>query len=332
MPSLTLVRRTHPVLLLALVCAIGQTPQANAETGAAWPARPLSLVVPFPAGGTTDTIARLLSKNLSRQLGQSVVVENKSGASGTLGAAQVLRAPADGYSLLLGTPAEQINAPLMMSRPPYDPARDLAPVGCVSRGPNVLVVNPGLKAKTLADLLRMARARPGQINFGSAGNGNTSHLSGELFAQAAGVVLTHIPYRGNAPAIADTIGGQVQMMFSNPATVLPHIRGGTLQALAVTSRARIAALPDVPTLKESGIPVEIYSWTCLFTRAGTPKAIVGKLHGALAQALDDGQLAQAIEASGAEKFPSTPEQAGRFLAGERTMWGNLIRSRHIHTD
>lgn len=332
MPNLTSVCRTRPVLLLALVCAICQTPRANAETSVAWPARPLSLVVPFPAGGTTDTIARLLSKNLSRQLGQSVVVENKSGASGTLGAAQVLRAPADGYSLLLGTPAEQINAPLMMSRPPYDPARDFAPVGCVSRGPNVLVVNPGLKAKTLADLLRMARTRPGQINFGSAGDGNTSHLSGELFAQAAGIVLTHIPYRGNAPAIADTIGGQVQMMFSNPATVLPHIRGGTLQPLAVTSRARIAALPDVPTLKESGIPVEIYSWTCLFTRAGTPMAIVGKLHGALAQALNDGQLAQAIEASGAEKFPSTPEQASRFLAGERTMWGNLIRSRHIHTD
>ncbi|GAB7543985.1 Bug family tripartite tricarboxylate transporter substrate binding protein [Cupriavidus sp. 8B] len=332
MPNLKSLRRTRPVLLLALAGTVCTACLAHAETSVAWPSRPLSLVVPFPAGGTTDTIARLLSKNLSRQLGQSVVVENKSGASGTLGAAQVLRAPADGYSLLLGTPAEQINAPWMMARPPYDPARDFTPVGCVSRGPNVLVVNSASKAKTLADLLRMARAQPGQINFGSAGNGNTSHLSGELFAQATGVVLTHIPYRGNAPAIADTIGGQVQMMFSNPATVLPHIRSGTLRPLAVTSRARIASLPDVPTLKESGIPVEIYSWTCMFTRAETPKEIVGKLHGALAQALDDGQLAQAIEASGAEKFPSTPEQTSRFLAGERTMWGNLIRSRHIHTD
>jgi len=298
----------------------------------AWPSRPLTLVVPFPPGGTTDTIARLLSKSLSSQLGQSVVVENKSGASGTLGAAQVLRAPADGYTLLLGTPAEQINAPLMLSRPPYDPARDFTPLGCVSRGPNVLVVNPALQARSVADLLRLARARPAGINFGSAGNGNTSHLSGELFAQTAGVKLTHIPYRGNAPAIADTIGGQVQMMFSNPATVLPHIRSGALRALAVTSRTRIAALPDVPTLREAGVPVEIYSWTCLFTRAGVAPDIATRLRGALVKALDDPQLGQAIAASGAEKFSPAPEQAARFLADERALWGNLIRSRHIHAD
>lgn len=319
------------VLLLALAAiAVCVSPPAQAD--AAWPSRPLTLVVPYPAGGTTDTVARLLSKNLSRQLGQSVVVENKSGASGTLGAAQLLRTPADGYALLLGTPAEQINAPLMMSRLPYDPARDFAPLGCVSRGPNVLVVNAALQARSVADLLRLAKARPAQINFGSAGNGNTSHLSGELFAQTAGVSLTHIPYRGNAPAIADTIGGQVQMMFSNPATVMPHLRSGTLRALAVTSRARIAALPDVPTLKEAGVPLEIYSWTCLFARAGTPNEIVGKLHGALARALDDPKLGEAIAASGAERFVSTPEQAARFLAEERGLWGNLIRSRHIHAD
>ncbi|MDF3835839.1 tripartite tricarboxylate transporter substrate binding protein [Cupriavidus basilensis] len=333
MPSTRLISGTRPfLLLLALAGAVLPGRHVSAGTNPAWPARPITLVVPFPAGGTTDTVARLLSRSLSRQLNQTMVVDNKSGASGTLGAAQVLRAPADGYTLLLGTPAEQINAPMMMSRAPYDAARDFAPAGCVSRGPNVLVVNPGLQARTVAELLRAARARPGQINFGSAGNGNTSHLSGELFAQTAGIDLTHIPYRGNAPAIADTIGGQVQMMFSNPATVLPHIRSGTLRPLAVTSHARIAALPDVPTLRESGVPVEIYSWTCLFVPSGTPKDIVGKLHAALAKALDDRQLGQAIENSGAERFPTTPEEASRFLAGERALWGNLIHSRHIHAD
>ncbi|AOY96063.1 hypothetical protein BKK79_30940 [Cupriavidus sp. USMAA2-4] len=322
-------RRATRCLLLGMAAAFTFGPCAYAET---WPARPLTLVVPFPAGGTTDTIARLLSNNLSRQLGQSVIVENKSGAGGTLGAAQVLRAPADGYTLLLGTPADQINAPLMLSRPPYDAARDFSPVGCVSRGPNVLVVNPLLPAHNVAELLRLARARPAQINFASAGNGNTSHLSGELFAQTAGIALTHIPYRGNAPAIADTIGGQVQMMFSNPATVLPHIRSGALRALAVTSRTRVAALPDVPTLAESGVPVEIYSWTCLFTRAGTAPDLAARLRAALAKALDDPRLAQAIAASGAETFSPPPAQTARFLADERTLWGNLIRSRHIHAD
>lgn len=329
MPLAKTARMATSVTLLGLASVLCFNPSARAQT---WPTRPITLVVPFPAGGTTDTIARRLSESLSRQLGATIVVDNKSGASGTLGAAQVLRAPADGYTLLLGTPAEQISAPLMMARPPYDAAREFSPVGCVSRGANVLVVNPKVPARNVDDLLRLARTRPTEINFGSAGNGNTSHLSAELFAQAAGIKLTHIPYRGNAPAIADTIGGQVQMLFSSPASVLPHIRSGTLRPLAVTSRTRIAALPDVPTLREAGVPMEIYAWLCLFTRAGTSQDTVGKLRTALTKTLDDPKLEEAIVAGGAERFSPPPEQMTRFLADERTLWGNLIRTRHIRAN
>lgn len=317
-------------LLAAAACALSLATDTRAAD--AWPSRPVTLVVPFPAGGTTDLTGRALAQALSRVWGQPVVVENKSGAGGTVGAAQVMRAAADGYTLLLGTPADQINAPLLMAKAPYDPARDFALVGCVSRGPNVLVVNAKLPVNNLGELIRLAKSQPGKLHFGSAGNGNTSHLSGELFGQSAGIDITHVPYRGNAPAITDTIGGQVQMMFSSPASVIPHIRSGALRAIAITSNWRVPNLPDTPTLRESGVPLEIYSWTCLFAPAKTPQPLIGRIHAALTQALDDPEVTRSIAAADAEKFSVTPEEARRFLAGERKTWGDLIRSRNIRAD
>lgn len=318
-----------PRVLAAFAAALAIGAAAAAD---AYPTRPLTLVVPFPAGGTTDIMGRALGQALGKQLGQSVVVDNKAGAGGTVGASAVLRAPADGYTLLTGTPAEQVNAAFLMAKPPFDPAREFEPIGCVARYPNVLVVHGKLPVQSVADLVRYAKAEPGRLNYGSAGNGNTSHLSGELFAQAAGVEATHVPYRGNAPAITDTISGQVQMMFSSPASVAQHIKTGALRAIAVTSGARIAELPNVPTLRESGLPVEIYSWGCAFVAAKTPPEIVERLHTAMNAALNDAAMLKFIEATGGEKFQVSREEAKRFLVGERETWGKLIRARNIRAD
>ena len=298
----------------------------------AYPSRPVTLIVPFAAGGSTDSVARALGQGLGRQLGQPVIIDNKSGAGGTVGATQVMRSAPDGYTLLMGGPSDQVNAPFMMAKAPYEPARDFAPVGCAMRSANVLVVNPGLPAQSTPDLIRLAKAQPGKINFASAGNGNTSHLLGEMLAQSAGVSLTHVPYRGNAPALTDLLGGQVQMMFAAPVSVLQYVKSGTLRAIGVTSGSRLPDFPKVPTLRESGIPIEIYSWACLFVPAKTPAPIVEKLHSALTHVLDDPSVLQLISAMGSEKFAMTPAEAQRFLATERSTWSALIRSRNIHAD
>ncbi len=297
-----------------------------------YPSRAITMIVPFAAGGTTDILARALGQGLSRQLGQPVIVDNKAGAGGTIGATYVVRSAADGYTLLLGGVADQVNAPFLMSKAPYDPARDLAPVGCAMRTSNVLVVNPALPVQSIADLIRVAKAQPGKINFGSAGIGNTSHMLGEMLAQSAGITLTHIPYRGNAPALSDLLGGQVQMMFAAPVSVLQYIRSGTLRPIAVTSASRLPELPKVPTLRESGIPIENYSWACLFIPAKTPEPIADRLHAALSRVLDDAPVLQSISAMGGEKFAMTPAETQRFLATERATWSALIRSRNIHAD
>ena len=297
-----------------------------------FPSRPITMVAPFPAGGTTDVIARSVAQSMTRLLGQSVIVDNKTGAAGTIGATQVMRAAPDGYTILMGGPADQVNAPFLLAKPPYDPSRDFEPVGCVLRAPNVLVVNPKLPAQTVTDLIRLAKAEPGKLNFASSGNGNTSHLLGELLAQTAGIAITHIPYRGNSPALTDTVGGQVQMMFANPVTVVQYIKTGALRAIAVTSKARIAALPNVPTLQESGIPIENYSWACLMAPAKTPNAILDKLHDALAHALEDPAVLRMIATTGGDTFRTSREETRRFIATERVTWGNLIRTRKIQGD
>ena len=319
-------RRSTALFIAGLLTAFAATAQES------YPSRNLTLMVPFPAGGTVDLLGRAVGQALGRHLGQTVITENKGGAGGTVGAGQVARAPADGYTLLLGSTADQTTAPQMLAKPPYDPARDFAPIGCISRSANVLVVNAKLPANNVAELIALAKSKPRALDFGSAGNGNTSHLSGELFGQEADVDIVHVPYRGNAPAITDTIGGQVQMLFSNPSSVMPHIKSGALRPLAVTSEKRMSLLPDVPTLREAGLPIDIYSFACVFVPAKTPAPIVQKLSIALTQALDDPDVNKALDAASADKFLASPEEARNFIAAERAKWGKVIRSRNIKAD
>jgi len=304
----------------------------GASAAGTWPERTVTLVVPFPAGGTVDTSGRAVSLALSRIWRQPVVVENRGGAGGTIGAAQVARAAPDGYTLLIGTPADQVNAPFLLSKLPYDPARDLVPVGCLSRGINALVVNPKLGVKSVAELIASAKAQPGKLHYGSAGNGNTSHLSGELFAQSANIELMHVPYRGNAPALTDTIAGQVEMMFSAPGSIRMHVQNGKLRMLAVTSSKRVASYPDTPTFKELGLPVEVYAWSCVFAPSKTSPRLIADISAALSKALDDPEVERNILEGEAEKYRQTPEEAQLFLASERKKWGDLIRGRNIKAD
>ena len=312
-------------VLLLMACA------GLAAAQGVWPTRPVRWIVPYPAGGTTDIIARHVATRVGSLLGQNIVVENRGGAGGTIGAAAAKQSAPDGYTFLVGAPADQINAPIL-SKVNYDPAQDFAAVGCMMRGANVLVTNPQLPATDVKSLLALARAQPGRLNYGSAGNGNTSHLSGELLKHLTGVFLVHIPYRGNGPAITDTIGGQVQMMFSNPISVQQHIRSGALRAIAVTASTRLAALPEVPTFKEAGLPLEVYAWMCLMAPTGTPDAVTARMAVALTSALQDGEVIRALEASGSEVFRTTPQEAAAFITAERTKWGELIRSRKITAD
>jgi tripartite-type tricarboxylate transporter receptor subunit TctC len=312
-------------ILLLMACANAAVAQS------VWPTRPVRWIVPYPAGGSTDIIARHVATRVGSLLGQNIVVENRGGAGGTIGAMAVKQSAADGYTFLVGAPADQVNAPIL-SKVNYDPAQDFVAVGCMMRGANVLVANPQLPATDVKSLLALARAQPGRLNYGSAGNGNTSHLSGELLKHLTGVFLVHIPYRGNGPAITDTIGGQVQMMFSNPISVQQHIRSGALRAIAVTASTRLAALPEVPTFKEAGLPLEVYAWMCLMAPTGTPDAVTARMAVALTSALQDGEVIRALEASGSEVFRATPQEAAAFIAAERTKWGELIRSRKITAD
>jgi tripartite-type tricarboxylate transporter receptor subunit TctC len=312
-------------ILLLMACANAAVAQS------VWPARPVRWIVPYPAGGSTDIIARHVATRVGSLLGQNIVVENRGGAGGTIGAMAVKQSAADGYTFLVGAPADQVNAPIL-SKVNYDPAQDFVAVGCMMRGANVLVANPQLPATDVKSLLALARAQPGRLNYGSAGNGNTSHLSGELLKHLTGVFLVHIPYRGNGPAITDTIGGQVQMMFSNPISVQQHIRSGALRAIAVTASTRLAALPEVPTFKEAGLPLEVYAWMCLMAPTGTPDAVTARMAVALTAALQDGEVIRALEASGSEVFRATPQEAAAFITAERTKWGELIRSRKITAD
>jgi tripartite-type tricarboxylate transporter receptor subunit TctC len=312
-------------ILLLMACANAAVAQS------VWPTRPVRWIVPYPAGGSTDIIARHVATRVGSLLGQNIVVENRGGAGGTIGAMAVKQSAADGYTFLVGAPADQVNAPIL-SKVNYDPAQDFVAVGCMMRGANVLVANPQLPATDVKSLLALARAQPGRLNYGSAGNGNTSHLSGELLKHLTGVFLVHIPYRGNGPAITDTIGGQVQMMFSNPISVQQHIRSGALRAIAVTASTRLAALPEVPTFKEAGLPLEVYAWMCLMAPTGTPDAVTARMAVALTSALQDGEVIRALEASGSEVFRATPQEAAAFITAERTKWGELIRSRKITAD
>ena len=290
-----------------------------------WPVKPIRLIVPYSPGGTADLLGRGIARKLSESLGQQVVIENRTGAGGGIGANLVAKSKADGYTLLLGTIATHAINPNLYPDIPYDPVKDFAPVALVATMPNLLVVNPSVQAKNVRELIALAKAKPGELAFASAGSGTTQHLSGELFKKMAGVDLLHIPYKGNAPAVTDLVGGQVQLMFDNIAISLQQVRAGKLRALAVTGPNRSPVLPDVPTIAEAALPgYSVTSWFALFAPAGTPAAIVARLNKETNKALDDEVLHRQLADQGIEPGSGTAERLAAHIRAELARWKKIV--------
>ncbi|MGA0612079.1 tripartite tricarboxylate transporter substrate binding protein [Caldimonas sp. KR1-144] len=314
-----------------LICALALALPAAWAQAQAWPAKPIRIVVPFAAGGTTDILARALAPELQKALGQPVVVDNKPGAGGNLGAAEVAKSPADGYTLLMGTVGTHgINAALY-PKLPYDPVKDFVPVTLVAGVPNVLVFNPAkaeqLGIKNVADLIRYARANPGKLNMASSGNGTSIHLSGELFKSMTGTYMVHFPYRGSGPALIDLLGGSMDLMFDNLPSSMQHIKAGKLKALAVTSGVRSQALPEVPTIAEAG-PVKGYeasSWFGLLAPAGTPMEIVNRVQQETAKALASPALKERLQSQGAIPSGNTSAEFARLIDSETKKWAQVVK-------
>lgn len=309
-------------LALAAALAAGHLPAA----AQAYPTKPIHLVVGYSAGGSTDSVARLLGHKLSEELGQPVVVENRPGAGATIASNFVAQAAPDGYTLFMSTIANTINTTLY-KRLAFDFERDFAPISLVATVPNVLVVNPEVPATTVKEFIALAKSKPGEIYFGSSGSGSSVHLSGELFNMVAGVKLTHVPYKGSAPAAVDLMSGQIQAMFDNLSTALPYIKTGRLRALAVTSAERSPAAPDIPTMAEAGLPeCEVLSWFALVAPAKTPKDIVDRLNAATVKALADPAVKQQFAALGADPVSSPPDQLAAFISSETAKWAKVVKA------
>lgn len=299
----------------------------------AWPDKTVTLVVPFPPGGSTDTLARTLTPRLKELLGQSFVVDNKPGATGSIGAGAVKRAAPDGYTLLVTSLGPLAIAPHLLKNVPYDPNKDFDLLTVAVQAPNVLVVPANSPLHSVADLITQLKAQPGKLTFASSGNGSSDHLTAELFWQQSGTSGIHVPYKGGAPAISDLLGAQVDASFQNLNAVIQHIRGGKLRALAITSAARSALLPDVPTLTEAGVKgVDVYSWQAVAAPRGLPADVRAKLHAALVAALQDPAVRQQFVTVGFEVVANTPEQFAAFQQREYDRWKQLIQARNITAD
>jgi tripartite-type tricarboxylate transporter receptor subunit TctC len=312
--------------VLAAAIALGASGAAFAQGG--YPNRPVRIIVPFAAGGTTDIFARLIADKLSQTLGQQFIVDNRGGAGGNIGADAVAKAPPDGYTLVMGTVGTHAINPSLYAKMPYDPLTDFEPVAFAAGVPNLMVVNPkNVKATTVKDFIAEAKAATKKYNMASAGNGTSIHLAGELFKQMTGVEMPHVPYRGSGPAINDLIGGQVDVMFDNLPSSIEQAKAGNLRALAVTSEKRSPALPDVPTLAESGLPgFEASSWFALFAPKGTPPEITNKLNEEVRKALAAPELKKRFEELGGDIRPLSPAELMAFVKAEHTKWAGVVKA------
>ena len=311
-----------------------------AQAQGAWPNKPVRIVVPFAAGGTTDILARALAPELQRVFGQPFVVDNKPGAGGNTGAAEVAKAAGDGYTLLMGTVGTHAINPSLYPKMPYDHVKDFVPVTLVAGVPNVLVLNPALaqkyKINSVADFVKALKANPGRLNMASSGNGTSIHLAGELFKSMTGTFMLHLPYRGSGPALIDLIAGNVDLMFDNLPSALPHIKSGRLKALAVTSAARSGALPEVPTVEEVGGPLlkgyDASSWFGLLAPAGTPADVVARLQQETAKALATAQMNERLQLQGAIPSGMTPAEFVRFIDAETKKWAKVVKASGAKVD
>ena len=317
------------MLLLAIACAMA----ASCVRAEIYPARPVQLVVPYPAGGVTDVLARALAQGLTRRWEQTVYVDNRGGASGNIGSNLVAKASADGYTLLFGTASTHTINPALFANLPFDPVRDFVPISLVAQIPNVLLVHPSLGVNSVQELIALARKKPGSLDYASSGNGTTTHLAGELFKMRTGVDIVHVPYKGSSAAIQDLVAGRISIMFENLPIGLKWVTAGRLIPLAVTGITRSPAMPDVPTMQESGVAdFNVTGWSGVFAPAATPPAIVAQLAESISDVMGEPVIREAFNANGAEVIASTPEQFSRQIKAEMAGWISVVRASGAKVD
>jgi tripartite-type tricarboxylate transporter receptor subunit TctC len=294
-----------------------------------YPTKPIRFISPFAPGGSTSTVARLIGQKMTESWGHNVIIDNRPGGNTIIGTDALAKSPPDGYTIILTTNTHIIN-PSLFPKLPYDPIKDFAPVGNVYSSEFVLVINPAVPASNLQELIALAKAKPGQLNYATTGAGGSGHLANEMLAMLAGIKTQHIPYKGAGPAMVDLIGGQVQMFINNPLTVIPHISSGRMKAIAVTGEARIPALPQVPTFTEAGLPgLDIRPWFCVLAPAGTPRAIINKLSTEIARIIAMPDVQDYLAKQGMNPFSSTPEQLAALMKNDMAKWAKVIKTANI---
>jgi tripartite-type tricarboxylate transporter receptor subunit TctC len=312
--------------VLGAILALAPTMAAAQD----FPSRPIKLVVPFPAGGPNDIIARVVGQRMAELLGQPVLIDNRAGAGGMLGTDAVAKAAPDGYTIAITSAGALAISASLQEKMPYDPVRDLKAITLVAKVPELLVVATGVPANNLQELVALAKAKPGQLNFGSSGPGSMPHLAGELFKLTAGIDIVHVPYRGAAPAVNDLLGQQVQMVFLDLPVLLPQVTSGKLKPIAVATSKRVPSLPDVPTTAEAGMPeVQAENWYGMVAAAGTPPAIVAKLHSAAVEAIRSPDVKEKLAAQGATLVGNSPEEFGAFIKSEIEKWAKVVKAANI---
>jgi tripartite-type tricarboxylate transporter receptor subunit TctC len=322
-----------PLLIGCLTAALLAAGNTAAQTAQNFPSRALRMVIHFPPGGPTDFVGRAMGQRLSEIWRQQILVENRPGAGGVIGVENVLRSPPDGYTILFGTGGSLALAPALNPKLPYDVFRDLAPVSLLVINPQILVVHPSLPVRSVQDLIKLAKAKPGQINYGSVGPGSPQHMGMELLKWMAGVNLTHIPYKGTAPAMTDLMSGQITAMFNSMPSVLPHIATGRMRGIAVGSAKRSPAVPDIPTVAESGVKGFQYTtWYAFMAHAGVPKDIIARINAETVRVLNEPEIAKRFSSQGAEPAPTTPEGLGRFMREEYENWVKVIKTANIRLE
>ena len=322
------MHQLKPVIILSATLF----PCAASAAADDYPTRPIRLIVPFAPGGSADNLARTIQPGLGETLGQSLVIDNRPGASSIIGTDLTAKAAPDGYTLLLITTTHTVN-PALMPKLPFDALRDFAPVSLVVSQPNILVVHPSVPAKTVKELVALAKAKPNTLNFASGGNGSSPHLSGELLKLVTGIQITHVPYKGSGPGITDLLGGHVQLMFAGPLGVEQHIKGGRLRALAVADARRSVVLPDVPTMAEGGVPgVETGTWYGMLAPARTPPALIDTVYRAIAKVLQLPDLKARLLAQGVDIVASPPQQFAAFLRSEVAKWAKVVKDAKVQAN
>jgi len=322
------------VMKLAAMCgAAAMTLAAAVSIAQSYPAKPVRLVVPFPPGGPADSVARILAQKLTDALGQNVVVDNRAGATGTIGAGIVAKSPPDGYTLLLGTSNELAMSPGLFEKLPYEPTRDFTPLSNVINFPNILVVNPHLPARSVAELVALARAKPGQLSFATSGIGSTNHLTGVVFQEIEKVKINYVPYKGGGPAVTDLMGGHVDTMFATMPSVVPYVKSNKLKALVLTDNKRWTALPEVPSAKEAGVPgLIVITWNGVLAPAGLPDAIVARLNTDIGTVANSTDMKDRMRAQAAEIGTTTPEEFAAMLRNDYAKWSKVIKQAGLRAE